>query len=503
MTNRKPIHASEDSARVLQELMRLQNVATDSENSVHGRTQPIIAKVLATIAAGDYRVKDALLMKFNGTALESTGQTIQIRHVGEASVPVNSIVFPEPCSNLGMCFVKHGVSVAGTIPIYRYIRLVGQVAGETGDEDTNWTSTPQGLTCQINFQDAPTYSVPETGVGHWVRNMYPLRFKLDSFGDGFWGPMTTGPANSGFNPVTRFQLINNNIGLSSTTLGPDSHMWPMNLRMINFPYPFNYIWRDLSAPSFQCSVAATHYRILIDEVDVTGVLEYPSPVEFVNNPSTWRGRGGQSANVTLPEFAHESKSLWIDYWVTVDAFRGDVGIYMGLRDCCWAEFSAIFRPAELGYSDPNVNRGTTDKYEFEFDAYGIDGVSSIVGETQTGWTFSESMYGLSLAKAGIGSLNMNWQKEVPEILYGLNAQTGIPAGAGGLMRYLPVDSGDYDGVVFGNGHRVRPGVWDSQGTTVFAAVGRSVFNYYITKDAANYPVDYFANFPSTITVTKV
>lgn len=392
-----------------------------------------------------------------------------------------------------------------TLPLsdsfFRYFSVVGP-QDPVGFEDSSWSYEdipPNGGTGWTVFFDhdaTPTYVSPETPNNHWVRKMAPMRFRIDSLLDEF--------AGFGFSNIrTNFESDVNNIGHSDLTPPASSHL--RELQVTAGSFPLRGIWHNAYNVNVGWSSApfVTHYRILVDGVDATGVIAFGSPIALSTNTFTnVPARFSAPPTAFLPFIASPGQTVEVDFWVYIDTGGGPYNPSGQDWPLCNIDAVSAFARAEIR---ANVRRPSgTFRLTFPDD---LGPQPSIILQPQLGWDFTSSVTSQTLQNAE-WSLTLDWSREYAHVNVVRNSQYDVPTGAGSRMRYLPADSGHYDGVEFMNGFIARPGVWNPNGVTPFTLRQRQIQGGFLgTLNATEFgdvsSPALFSAFPSAVIVERV
>lgn len=391
---------------------------------------------------------------------------------------------------------------------FRYMSVIGP-QDPVGFEDSSWTlgSYPTGAGYMLFFDwsAAPTYTVPFAPTNHWVRRLAPMRFKIHHM-------VGAGGSSIGWRLLRQvFESSNPEAGHSALTLPASSHMAPARLTHARFPTRGFRRWLYSTGSGWSTEASVTHYRILIDGIDVSGVVPFGGPGIPLNtfvSPGTSYVSGDLTLPLPIPPDAHTAKTVYVDFWIYLDTFGGP---FVGSFEYPLIEIEEpVFARAEFISANVNENRRASDRYRLTFSSGGP--ASSIVLEPQAGWTFTETATSHQLAN-GSWQIVLDWSHEYVTLLLSNFSQINNPLHAG-AMRYLPADSGDYNGVQLRNSTIVKPGTWNAQGSTTFNLRQRQVapaFGHpheFITEGGSpesvgSWPSSLFTAFPSAVTVERV
>jgi hypothetical protein len=377
--------------------------------------------------------------------------------------------------------------------VYRYFSCIGPQT-PVGFEDTAWVLSP-GWKVFFDYSASPTYiDYYNNPASHWVRKMHPMRFRIDSLLSSF--------AGFGFSNIrTLFESLTFNIGHSTLTPPSSSHL--RDLQVTGASFPLRGMWHNAYSTNlyWSTSVYVTHYRILVDGVDQTGVTAFSSPIPLSINtgvgvPNIY------SAEPTdvLPFVAGPGQTVEIDFWVYIDTGGGPYetqGPGSSTRALCNIDYQSAFARADLKVNTRNIS----GSYELTFSSLGPE--PSIVLESQSGWTYSSTAFSKTLSNAA-WTLTLDWSGEYAKLLVTKVSENNVPSGASSVMRYYPADSSDYDGVEFTNGYIAKPGVWDWESTTVFSLRQRKLnTSAHATEGSDSVASSFFTAFPTSITVGKL
>lgn len=142
--------------------------------------------------------------------------------------------------------------------------------------------------------------------------------------------------------------------------------------------------------------------------------------------------------------------------------------------------------------------------KFTFASNGPGGITELSMVTQSGWTRTDTTSTAikMINTAGTYILEFNWGREIPYILFFSTALYNNPSLNYREMRYIPVDSGDYDSHYVTASIEETYGKWSPAGATVFSNkrrrfIGQPTWRYTTTGDALD------PGFPSSITVEPI
>jgi hypothetical protein len=384
---------------------------------------------------------------------------------------------------------------------FRYFSVVGP-QDPVGFEDSSWTYgaiPPNGGTGWRVFFDhdaPPTYVSFEAPNNHWVRKMAPMRFRIDSLLDEFEG--------FGLAPIVQnFENDVTNIGHSEFTPPSTSHL--RDLRVTSGSFPLRGLWHNAYSVNVNWSSApsVTHYRILVDGTDTTGVVAFGSPIALSTNTNVGVPRIFSALPTAfLPFAAGPRQTVEVDFWIYIDTGGGPYNESGEEWPLCNTDTVSAFARAELRANVREV-RGT---YRLSFPGGGGPEPAITLAE-QPGWTYTSTATSHTLSNAE-WTLSLDWSREYCHLILIRNSQYNVPTGSGSRMRYLPADSGHYDGVEYANGFIAKPGVWNPQGTTVFTLRQRQMQPLFhtslnATENSAAFSPALFSAFPSAVIVERV
>jgi hypothetical protein len=454
--------------------------------------------------------------------------------------------------------------------IYRWARFEGPQATESLGENTAWTNTDFDFSRLSNwgyngsFEPKPG-GVPENGYcvtwdptstptgtngagnSYWELKLHPMRIKADSFGEAYHGKWSQTPRQFG-DPAGSYRWFPDQFKYlfptapSSTTLGSNSHLWPMTMRGIRWPMglfwqPGYSIYLD-SWYDYLLTVEVTHYRVLIGGSDVTGIRSL-SPT---TQGSAFGWKIGEEANfsnaqdighgtadpVRVASSQYNEQTVAVDYWLkltlTENPFPGAPGL-PGTGELpsdpgaepvngnpwqiLWCEYANFGQPIELYQANytQNINASTT--YRVTFADNGPDGVSTVDIATGSGWTLEEYDTHDVVRKPVTGGRHeifFVYGVEIPVITLQIYDAT-YPASSNDVQCvYWPQDSLDYDAMYTEPGLSFTPGVWSPTTSTTFVPVAIVVGGNVYWNGSMAFPTsdsEYIPRFPSSLTLGPV
>jgi hypothetical protein len=545
----KRLDLTQQQARAVRALLGGTATGSATQPQQPGGPPRLVVKILGNVAAGDYSQHSAAILSLSGSTISDTLQRILVRHVGEGAVTANTVVYPEQCGQLGLCYVRTSNGVPTyEMPIRRFARLVGPIPGELtgGDaENTDWTlgqAVPtnwledntggafSGYHALFSLGSTPT--TVSTGPQFptiWRLRMKPLRYRVEVPTGPQWG------ANFSYLNARRqelsyamsypdeVRLAFGEIGLSDRTVKSGSWLHPMTLSGVQLPgagivSPSTLYGRFTEEKSgvtnrrYTITTTVARARLWVDGVDRTGIVPLNSTTGLVQRGvpgNTALGRlpfaGGLQDLMTFTPAALADKAVEFDLWVNIEVRHQGVapgaGDFWGTptRPVCWAMYDCRGMPAVLYSANLYQTLPAAKRWEFAFSSNGPGGVSTIRNEPTTGWTYSETTGGFVMSKttSPTGFLSMNYLREIPliEVRNGYNMN--------GL--YVPDDDAHFSNLTFQNGQQWKPGNWNPNAATTFRLVGSNVNDYGVASmwlralDASNV----WSNLPETITVTPV
>ena len=461
-------------------------------------------------------------------------------------------------------------------PIYRWARFEGPQATESLGENTAWTNTDFDFTRLNNWGFNGGYwppkpgGVPENGYcitwsptstptgtnaagnSYWELKMHPMRIKADSFGEAFHGNVGQFPQYFG-DPVGSYHWFRDQFAYlfptapSSTTLGSNSHVWPMATRSIRWPmglfwqpgynvYTFDYY-------DYLLAVELTHYRVLIGGTAVTGIVELDPATQgdtfgwkigdeakFANAQDIGHGTANP---VRINSNLYNNQTVQIDYWLKVTvtedtqpglpqlpsggALPGNPGAEPANDNpwqILWCEYANFGQPIELFNADYTQNIDSNDTYRLTFADNGPDGASTVDLATGSGWTLEEYDTHDVVRKliysggflVGRHEIFFVYGVEIPVITMQIYDASYPFSSNSTQCIYWPQDSLDYDAMYVEPGLSFTPGVWSPAASTTFVpvAIRRSPNMYW--NGSSSFPTndpEYIPRFPSSLTLGPV
>ena len=543
-----------------------QRLRPRSGSQKHGVT----VEIVSDIAAGDYSQHQAKLVSINGGQQTTDGTAVPVRHVGEGKVTAGTVVIAELCGRLGLCFVRtDGGEPEVGITLQRMTKAVGPQSGYFGDEDLNWTNYGESFNdlgwnslqkfftvldprwyLVAPFSDTPD---SETDNGRyftltWNRKLYPFRWKIHDYeADGpffpysgwYYDPIRQNPLY--YWPASLFaRMINpepGDYGPSSTTLGPNSHLWPMTLTGLELPAPFWFLDKNGVYPTTTgaglaygiwtyCDLTVRAYRVWIDGTDVTGVVSAAAGdgSKILNWQYPSQGQCTLSHILAdIPDAQHQSKSIEFDIWLNA-TFRyeaeltqaGEITYPTIDKPMAIAPETAYGRLTRLKSANIFKNVSGSETWRLTFADVAVGGFSYIDSILQPAdWDWLRET-GSDSWKISINRVAFRWGREIPLIDIALFDERIFKWL--GRMIYVPADSGDYGTLdletTYPGMRDYTPGVWNPASSTTFVPVGIVEANYdhsfIYPNDQVRYSWDHpnagdliWDSFPSSITVEPV
>ena len=457
-----------------------------------------------------------------------------------------------------------------TDPIYRWARFEGPQATESLGENTAWTNADFDFSRLSNwgyngsFEPKPG-GVPENGYcvtwdptstptgtngagnSYWELKLHPMRIKADSFGEAYHGKWSQTPRQFG-DPAGSYRWFPDQFKYlfptapSSTTLGSNSHLWPMTMRGIRWPMglfwqPGYSIYLD-SWYDYLLTVEVTHYRVLIGGSDVTGIRSL-SPT---TQGSAFGWKIGEEANfsnaqdighgtadpVRVASSQYNEQTVAVDYWLkltlTENPFPGAPGL-PGTGELpsdpgaepvngnpwqiLWCEYANFGQPIELYQANYTQNISASTTYRVTFANNGSDGASTVDIATGSGWTLEEYDTHDVVRKPVTGGRHeifFVYGVEIPVITLQIYDAT-YPASSNDVQCvYWPQDSTDYDAMHVAPGLSFTPGVWNPAASTTFVPVAIVVGGNVYWNGSTAFPTsdsEYIPRFPSSLTLGPV
>jgi hypothetical protein len=461
-----------------------------------------------------------------GGQFQETGNTVPVRHVGESVVPAGTRAIVEPCGRLGLCFSRtdNGRPEVG-ISLQRLTMAVGPQSNYFGDEDLTWTYQPAGSYIYGGFLDndlpgwsrnghwtadgpfsepydsiddpltVPGSTVPWTAT--WNRKLQPFRWEISPGRDGAapnwrgyqWGWRWS---EHWWGPGSRYNWLiypETDYGPSGTTLGPNSHLWPMTLDSLDLSLYGHWCFERYGFQSrdttYGCQMECRAYRVWIDGVDVTGVVSGPFTIgqrEFGRSRRT-SFIAGTHVEAAVTAAQHQSKSVQFDIWLnatftltstTRDSSNNPTVTRTDKPMIFTHEFGAGgFTRLKSANVYQQINQGQV--WDFTFNGVTVGGLSSVQNtDNEPTWYWTSSTgsdaWGFDVSA---DEVYFRWWGEIPLIIVYVDS-AAFPADDwwwGGEFIYAPQDSGDYTGHQLILGFDYTPGVWDVDAATTFVPIG--------------------------------
>jgi hypothetical protein len=529
----KRLQATKDRAATLARMMQASSGIGTTSSNEGGSSGPVAVKISSNIPAGDSGLKDATLMVLDGGVLVDTKQTIKVRHVGDAAVAAGTIVTPEPCGKLGLCFAYQAGQPTPQvgIQINRRMRIVGEIAPELGTENRAWqlgimemwdNTYPffgqPGHFATFDFADTTNRTTLSDGRYRWTYRLNPIRFAFDSWADNHisygsfsyaWNTTGAGPAATRQLVWQRWDIVSaldrgEDLGVSSATLGPNSHLSDMEISgFILRPSAFVgsrtstfYIDPPIKGPgitgiwwySFIWDTVhkVTHYRLWINGVDTTGIVAIAGGghVFAAYGGSDWV-RPALEIQQVVTAAVRNSQSVEVDYWVSMELTSRDQFAYlaprMGTVPAGAVTPQAIWMPsvpsAPSAIITANPAKKTTGKtWSLAFDRNGPGGLSSIELREQPGWVMTTGNNSIKLTQSSspFDSVSLDWNREIPEIT--VRRPAYAISGRQAVWFFKPTATSDYAQNSIYRGPPIQYGVWDPLAATTFDIAGIMTLN---------------------------
>ncbi len=529
----KRLQATKDRAATLARMIQSSSGIGTTSSSEGGSSGPVAVRISSNIAAGDSGLKDATLMGLDGGVLVDTKQTIKVRHVGESAVAAGTIVTPEPCGKLGLCFAYQAGQPTPQvgIQINRRMRIVGEIAPELGTENKAWqlgvmrmwdSGAPffgqPGHFATFDFTDTSNRTTRSDGRYKWTYRMNPVRFAFDawasnhiSYGSYSYAWASTGPGRVAATESVwqSWDLVSaldrgEDLGVSGTTLGPNSHLADMEVSgFVLRPSAFlgrlaNTFYLDppIRGPGingidfwqliWDSVHKVTHYRLWINGADATGIMVVPGGGHAfaANGGSDWV-RPAIRIQQAVAAAVRNSQAVEVDYWVSMEltsrAPYGNLVSRMGTIPAGAVTPQAIWMPA--GPSAPSAvitadpAKKTAGKvWTLAFDRNGPGGLSSIELREQPGWVMMTGNNSIKLQQSSspFDSVSFDWSREIPEITVSRPAYA--VSGRQGIWFFKPTATSDYAQNSIYRGPPIQYGVWNPAASTVFDIAGIMTLN---------------------------
>jgi len=546
----KRLQATKDRAATLARMMQASSGIGTTSSNEGGSSGPVAVRISSNIPAGDSGLTDATLMILDGGVLVDTKQTIKVRHVGGSAVAAGTIVTPEPCGKLGLCFVRTVQVVNPSVILYRPLRLEGPIAPEGGVvSDYNeawsfgswqtralyyvpggWATSGYYVSCDFSATpNAPTTSDSENW--YWIKYMQPMRYRIDSYQGEFCqslydtqkaavlrvGEASVAGVAGHLSPFMIQSIGTRGTGVMSTGGLAYSAEYPIATQA--YPVTTPEQPTPITGRQYKSWRSIAAYRIWVDGNDATGIIS-PAVTTQAVEPSEYLG-----------------KSVWIDVWaryvigLSRKGASGESvpanGTLGAVRQIGWTD------PANNGYhcelSSTNYSQSITvtgTRFGLAFDINGPFGLSSLVMETNasTGWTLLTHSNQQEMQKQtgfitdlipGNGAIRVSiilaWmESDRPLITY--RREVYATSGASGYWTpkqwyYRPEPSAGFAATLAPNGYGVQAGAWNPAVASAFKLIaGRNPSTNVIELRNAGdgtIPKTDWLTVPQTITVTQV
>lgn len=423
----------------------------------------------------------------------------------------------------------------------RQYKNLGPIASDTSVSGYTepwiyWAGGPQSIYGEGPYSDYGNSASQGVGSGdtpHWIwyepgpyafdfwsgphdKKMQPVRFQMNSFDNSYWSS----------------QFFYRNPGIStlqnsSQTPPPtaDGHFSGSMLSGVTFPRALVY------CTSFATSSQITHARVLVDGVDVSGVIAFAIPItmQAYNAVYTYALNANPIFTVTLPSPVSVSgKSVVeVDLWIRVIVTRVASRVFntgfttsypSGYQDpWIFSSILGVIGSHLTGFQGPFFNKASfgqinvhrtlrgTENWIVTFSGPAVGGVSSLTMQPQTGWTFSRDGANILMTKTtgtGIGDrVQFNYATETPEVRIFKNVSM---VNGGGWMRYL-TESPSYYGPTGPGGKQFSPITLSTSNTMLpaakqVAAGGGGITPYWLPIEQAQ--PSQTSLFPTSITLSK-
>jgi hypothetical protein len=486
----------------------------------------LVVEIVSEIPSGDYDQHQAKLLAVQGGQWQDTGNTVPVRHIGESVVPAGTRAIVEPCGRLGLCFSRtDNGRPEVNISLQRLTKAVGPQSNYFGDEDLTWTYQPAGSYIYGGFLDndlpgwsrdghwtadgpfsepydsiddpltVPGSRVPWTAT--WNRKLQPFRWEISPGDDGA-APNWRGQqwswqrSEHWWGPGSRYNWLiypGTDYGPSGTTLGPNSHLWPMTLDSLDLSLYGHWCFTQYGFYEYQttygCQMDCRAYRVWIDGVDVTGVVSGPFTI---GQPAKGRGNrisftAGTHVEAAVTAAQHQSKSVQFDVWLNAtftvtSTARDQQDNPTKVDEDKPMIFSHEFGAGGFtGLKSANVyqqiNQGQV--WDFTFNGVTVGGLSTIQNtDNEPTWYWTSSTGSDRwVFDVSADEVYFRWWGEIPLIIVYIDS-AAFPADDwwwGGEFVYAPQDSGDYTGHQLPFGFNYTPGVWDVDAATTFVPIG--------------------------------
>ena len=487
---RQPLRATKDRAATLARLTQQarQELATRGER---GQQPSVAVRIKTAVPSGNYAQHDGMLLSLVGGVLTETGQTVRVRHAGEGSIAAGTVVTPEPCGQLGLCYMQSAEIVREAVRLYRPARIVGPQAAAgspVADYTASWGFGPwyhppnfysrSGYFADIDFSALPD-GFNTGGSWYWIKKMQPMRYALHNY-DGQFSPFLFNGESPHFGP--RFTPLQ--VG-SANVIGVTGHLSPYLVSGATIQYngdclginigdvraggsrpvetaaqPLPITGRYMSA---QASQAYT--RVWVDGVDVTGIIAGAS-----------RGYAGASID---PPAELIGNTLEVDVWwrlVVYLSSQGRTGETIPSNGTLQAVRQVLLLPSEeaigilgaIDYGGPALEQAWT----LAFDVNGPFAATSLVmGPVPTsGWAWQVYLTWTKMSRTSGGIeaiIEFDWRESDRPLIKYTRRNPSTPFAGDSVWYYRPADTADFKGLTTLSGYEVKKGMWNPDASTVF------------------------------------
>lgn len=474
---------------------------------------------------------------------------------------------------LGRCCLCAPITKQCEGQIFRWARFDGPQATESLNEDTAWTNADFDFSRLSNWGYNESFGykpwgVPENGYcvtwdptstptgtnaagnSYWEFKMHPMRIKADSFSEAYHGKAAQFPSRFG-DPVGSYFWHEDQYAYlwptapSSTTLGENSHAWPMTVEQIR--WPMGLFWQPGYSVytsdyyDYLMTVELTHYRVLIGGTAVTDIVELDPATQ--GDSFGWKiGRESNYSNaqnighgtadpVDVTSGQYNEQTIEIDYWlritVTENPFVGLPSLPPGgslpsnpgaepntdPMQILWCEYANFGQPIELFTTDFAQQINFRNAVRVTFADNGPDDATYVNLKNGNGWSIEEFDRHIIASKTlydeygflkGEHRIFFVYCIEIPVVtLQFYHASYPFSANITQCI-YWPEDSLDYDAMNVAPGLSFTPGVWDPTASTTFVPVAIRYNGDLYWNGSSEFPTDdpeFIPRFPSSITLS--